>query len=114
MTSLAEFRFIPYRRGEEALTTAEQNELALQLPEWKVTERDQVKRLEREFRFPDFAQALSFTNRVGALAEEVNHHPSLLTQWGRVTITWWTHEAGGLHRNDFVMAARTDALYSSA
>jgi hypothetical protein len=54
--------------------------------------------------------ALAFTNRVGALAEEEGHHPALLTEWGRVTVTWWTHLIRGLHRNDFIMAAKTDAL----
>ena len=67
--------------------------------------------LERVFQFPDFAQALAFTNRVGALAEEEGHHPALLTEWGKVTVAWWTHAIGGLHRNDFIMAAKTDQIY---
>jgi pterin-4a-carbinolamine dehydratase len=65
---------------------------------------------ERAFEFPSFADALAFTNRVGALAEKEGHHPALLTEWGRVTVTWWTHKIRGLHRNDFIMAAKTDAL----
>ena len=69
-----------------------------------------IARLERVFHFPSFADALAFTNRVGALAEEEGHHPALLTEWGRVTVTWWTHKIRGLHRNDFIMAAKTDAL----
>ena len=59
--------------------------------------------------FGDFAEAIRFTDRVAALAEEVGHHPSLLTEWGRVTVTWWTHKIKGLHRNDFIMAAKSDA-----
>ena len=59
-------------------------------------------------RFADFAAALDFTNRIGALAESEDHHPAILTEWGRVTIGWWTHVVGGLHRNDFIMAAQTD------
>jgi len=59
---------------------------------------------------PELADALAFTNRVGALAEAEGHHPALLTEWGRVTVTWWTHKIRGLHRNDFIMAAKTDAL----
>ena len=62
------------------------------------------------FQFDDFAQALDFTNRVGAIAEDQGHHPALLTEWGRVTVAWWTHKIRGLHRNDFVMAARTDEV----
>ena len=67
-----------------------------------------ILQLERVFTFSDFAQALAFTNKVGALAEEAGHHPAILTEWGKVTVTWWTHKIGGLHRNDFIMAARTD------
>jgi 4a-hydroxytetrahydrobiopterin dehydratase len=86
-------------------------ELRREVPEWAVVERDGVLRLERTFRFPDFAEALRFTNRVGELAEQEGHHPALLTEWGRVTVSWWTHKIRGLHRNDFVMAAKTDRLY---
>jgi 4a-hydroxytetrahydrobiopterin dehydratase len=73
-------------------------------------ERKGTKRLERTFKFENFAQALSFTNKVGEQAEEEGHHPALLTEWGKVTVTWWTHKIGGLHRNDFIMAAKTDEL----
>ena len=83
--------------------------LAREVPGWRIVEREGIERLERVFAFPDFVKALAFTNRVGALAEEEGHHPALLTEWGRVTVTWWTHTIRGLHRNDFVMAAKTDA-----
>jgi 4a-hydroxytetrahydrobiopterin dehydratase len=82
-----------------------------QVPEWQIIERDGVKQLERVFQFPDFLQALAFTNRVGAIAEAEGHHPALLTEWGKVTVTWWTHKIKGLHRNDFIMAAKTDEVY---
>ena len=82
------------------------------MPEWELAEVDGVKRLRRVFAFDDFASALEFTNRVGAAAEEEGHHPALLTEWGRVTVSWWTHKIKGLHRNDFVMAAKTDQLYA--
>lgn len=91
------------------LTDAEAAALLAHVPGWRVVEREGIRRLERVFTFPDFARALAFTNRVGALAEAEGHHPALLTEWGRVTVSWWTHAIGGLHRNDFVMAARTDA-----
>ena len=80
-------------------------------PDWEVLEVDGVKRLRRVFTFADFSQALTFTDRVGGLAEEEGHHPALLTEWGRTTVTWWTHKIGGLHRNDFIMAAKTDELF---
>ncbi len=69
--------------------------------------------LRRLFHFDTFAQALEFTTKVGELAEEEGHHPALLTEWGRATVMWWTHKIKGLHRNDFIMAAKTDALYQS-
>ena len=74
--------------------------------------RDGVERLERQFRFANFANALEFTKRVGAIAEAEDHHPAILTEWGSVTVGWWTHVVGGLHRNDFIMAAQTDRLYA--
>jgi 4a-hydroxytetrahydrobiopterin dehydratase len=66
--------------------------------------------LSRSFTFRNFAEALAFTNRVGALAEAEGHHPALFTEWGKVTVQWWTHKLKGLHRNDLIMAAKTDAL----
>lgn len=98
------------RAGAPAVTDTEMAGLLAQTPDWRVIDRDGIKRLEREFEFADFADALSFTNAVGALAESAGHHPALLTEWGRVTVTWWTHKIGGLHLNDFIMAAQTDAL----
>ena len=100
---------------QEGAPTVTEEEIALyhpQVPEWQIVERDGIKRLERVFRFKNFAEALAFTNQVGALAEEEDHHPALLTEWGKVTVTWWTHKIKGLHRNDFVMAAKTDRLYA--
>ncbi len=85
-----------------------------QVPDWALTEEGGVPRLERAFRFKDFARALAFTDRVGALAEAEGHHPRIVTEWGRVTVAWWTHKIRGLHRNDFIMAAKTDALFSEA
>jgi 4a-hydroxytetrahydrobiopterin dehydratase len=82
-----------------------------QVPEWQVIQREGIKRLQRVFGFRNFAQALAFTNRVGEQAEKEGHHPALLTEWGKVTVTWWTHKIGGLHQNDFIMAARTDELF---
>jgi 4a-hydroxytetrahydrobiopterin dehydratase len=92
------------------VTEAELADLRRQIREWQLVERDGIAQLERTFHVPTFADALTFANRVGALAEEEGHHPALLTEWGRVTVTWWTHKIHGLHRNDFIMAAKTDAL----
>jgi 4a-hydroxytetrahydrobiopterin dehydratase len=96
------------------VTASELTELKQEIPDWQLLERDGIARVERVFHFPNFADALAFTNRVGALAEAEGHHPALLTEWGRVTVTWWTHKIRGLHRNDFIMAAKTDALVAES
>jgi 4a-hydroxytetrahydrobiopterin dehydratase len=108
--ALTGMRCVACRKGEPTLSDAEIAAIHPQIPGWEVLEIDGVKRLRRVFSFRDFAQALGFTDRVGALAEEEGHHPALLTEWGRTTVTWWTHKIGGLHRNDLIMAAKTDEL----
>jgi len=110
MSSLSDFRCVPCRGGEPVLTDEEIADLRPQVPEWAVSEVDGIRHLQRVFKFKNFIQALEFTNQVGALAEAEGHHPALLTEWGRVTVTWWTHKIKGLHRNDFIMAAKTDQL----
>lgn len=112
MDELKNMHCVPCRGGEPTVTPAEIEEYRLQVPDWKVVEREGVLRLERVFRFKDFKKALAFTNRVGEIAEKEDHHPIIQTEWGKVTITWWTHAIKGLHRNDFIMAAKTDREYS--
>lgn len=110
MAELERMKCEACQRGAPTVTPEESRELRAQVPDWAIVERDGIQRLERGFDFPDFAQALAFTNAVGAAAEEEGHHPALLTEWGEVTVTWWTHKIRGLHKNDFIMAAKTDAL----
>src|SRR5262245_3971828 len=110
MAELTAEKCVACRRDAPRVTEADIAELKPQVPDWQMLERDGISRLERVFQFADFVAALAFTNRVGALAEEEGHHPALLTEWGRVTVAWWTHKIRGLHRNDFIMAAKTDAL----
>ncbi len=110
MNVLKDMQCGPCRGDEAPLDDYEIGELSQQLPGWMVTEHNGVKKLERRFRFKNFAEALAFTNAVGALAEEAGHHPALLTEWGSVTVWWWTHKIKGLHRNDFIMAARTTSV----
>ena len=99
--------------AQSTLATPEElTEMKAQLPDWQII-NDSMDKLECVFRFRTFAQALAFTNAVGSAAEEQNHHPRIVTEWGKVTVTWWTHFLGGLHRNDFIMAARTGALAGS-
>jgi len=111
MSDLTQIKCVPCRGGEPTVTEAELAEYLPQVSQWQMVEQEDIKRLERVFKFKNFAQALSFTNKVGALAEEEGHHPAILTEWGRVGVTWWTHAIRGLHRNDFIMAAKTDRLY---
>jgi 4a-hydroxytetrahydrobiopterin dehydratase len=92
------------------LDDREMGEYKSQLPEWRVFENEGQLRLERGFSFMDFNQAIAFTNKVAAIANEEDHHPAILTEWGKVTVTWWTHKIRGLSLNDFVMAAKTDDL----
>ncbi len=85
----------------------------LELPEWTVEIVAGVNQLMRVYRFKDFARAMDFTLAVGELAEEYGHHPALLTEWGRVRVSWWTHKIHGLHENDVIMAAKTEQLFQA-
>ena len=78
---------------------------------WRLIENEGEKGLGKRFPFADFAQGHAFTDRIAALAEEENHHPAIFLAWGRVIISWRTHKVGGLHLNDFIMAAKTDEVY---
>jgi 4a-hydroxytetrahydrobiopterin dehydratase len=114
MEKLTEIDCVPCRGDEPPASEDEIAEYRQQVPEWEIVERNGVKRLKHSYDFDDFAEALGFTNRVGEIAEDAGHHPAILTEWGEVTVTWWTHKIGGLHRNDFVMAAKTDKLYQDS
>jgi 4a-hydroxytetrahydrobiopterin dehydratase len=110
MSPLQESNCSACRADSPRVTEEEIAELQPQIPNWKIAERDGILQLERIFRLKNFVEALEFTNKVGGLAESEGHHPAILTQWGSVTVTWWTHKIRGLHRNDFIMAAKTDRL----
>lgn len=110
---LAQMKCKACRGGEPTLKDVEIAQLHQQVPDWSITESkdDGISRLNRSFKFRDFAEALAFTNKVGKIAEKQGHHPDILLEWGKVKVTWWTHAIKGLHRNDFIMAAKTDELY---
>jgi 4a-hydroxytetrahydrobiopterin dehydratase len=113
MLSLSAETCVACRRDAPTVADAEAEALHREVPEWELIELEGIKRLRRVFPAADFAEALAFTNQVGELAEKEGHHPALLTEWGRTTVSWWTHKIKGLHRNDFVMAAKTDELYAA-
>jgi 4a-hydroxytetrahydrobiopterin dehydratase len=102
---------IPCRRGDPEITADEINEFISQLPDWRIVNKGGINQLVRAYKFKNFIQALDFTVNIGQLAESKGHHPSITTEWGKVTITWWTHAINGLHINDFVMAAKSDLVY---
>jgi 4a-hydroxytetrahydrobiopterin dehydratase len=109
-SGLADQKCEACRADSPRVPAAEAKKLMAELPEWSIVVQNGVQRLQRIFKFKNFVAALDFTNRVGGIAEAEQHHPLLITEWGKVTVHWWTHAIGGLHRNDFIMAARTDKL----
>jgi 4a-hydroxytetrahydrobiopterin dehydratase len=110
MSDLSQDQCEACRVDAPRVSDAEVEQYGAQIPEWKIIERDGIMQLERTFTFKDFVQALDFTQRVGELAEQADHHPAILTEYGKVTVTWWSHKIKGLHKNDFILAARTDEV----
>ena len=98
------------RVGAPLATKEETDDFMEQLPNWIIIEEEGIKRLKQVFKFNNFVDAVSFTQKVATLAENENHHPAILTEWGQVTVSWWTHKINGLHVNDFIMAAKTDEI----
>ena len=98
------------RSDSVAVSDTELKGFINQIPDWQILERDNIRQLERTFRFASYRAALIFTQRVGELAEAEDHHPVIVTEWGRVRVSWWTHTIRGLHLNDLICAAKTDQL----
>jgi 4a-hydroxytetrahydrobiopterin dehydratase len=110
MTNLTKMKCVACRGDEPKLTEAQIDELKPQVPDWQVKVVNDMKRLERVFKLKNFTEAIALTDKIGGAAEKEDHHPLIITEYGRVTVQWWTHKIGGLHQNDFIMAAKTDAL----
>jgi 4a-hydroxytetrahydrobiopterin dehydratase len=111
MTELAQQKCQPCQSGSSPITAEEITALQAKIPDWNLLEYEGIPRLQKLYKFANFQGAIAFTNAVGEAAEKEGHHPALLTEWGKVTVSWWTHDVGGLHQNDFIMAARTDDIY---
>jgi 4a-hydroxytetrahydrobiopterin dehydratase len=109
MTSLADRPCVPCRGGVPPLTAVEIAPLLAQLDGWSVVSEHH---LEKTYRLKNFARALALVNRIGAIAEEQNHHPDLSLAWGRVGVTIWTHKINGLTESDFIFAAKCDQAYA--
>lgn len=110
MTRLSKNHCVPCRGGEPTLAESEIQNLKSQVPNWGVVEDAGIKKLRRSFKFKNFAEALEFVNKIGELAEAQGHHPEITFGWGHATVMWWTHAINGLHKNDFIMAEKIDAL----
>ncbi|HEY6765304.1 MAG TPA: 4a-hydroxytetrahydrobiopterin dehydratase [Candidatus Sulfotelmatobacter sp.] len=104
---LADKQCVPCRGGVPPLKGKELGEMLKNVPRWQTVDEHH---LTREFKFPDFKQALDFVNKVGTVAEEQGHHPDILLAWGKAGITLWTHKIDGLTESDFIMAAKIDRL----
>jgi 4a-hydroxytetrahydrobiopterin dehydratase len=107
MNRLADTPCEPCHGDSPAVAREDWPPLLAELPGWEIRSEAGTPVLIRRYRFADFAAALAFANAVGALAEAENHHPRLVVEWGQVEVSWWTHAIGGLHQNDFILAART-------
>jgi len=94
-----------------ALSNQEISQLLSQLDGWELEVTDGVSRIKKAYIFDNFSSALEYTNKIGLLAEAENHHPGIYIEWGKVTLSWWTHIVSGLFINDFIMAAKCDATY---
>ena len=113
MTDLANNKCEACRVGAPVLTDEEKAELFPQIPDWEMVVIDEIEQLSRTYTFKNFIEAMAFANRLAEISEEEGHHPAILVEWGRVSVRWWSHKIKGLHRNDVVMAAKTEALLST-
>ena len=110
MSDLVKQKCVACRADAPRVADDELPDLLKQIPDWQPLTDDSVLKLNKVFNFDNYLDAISFTNKIAQLAEEEDHHPAILLEWGRVEVTWWTHKIGGLHKNDFIAAAKTDLL----
>jgi 4a-hydroxytetrahydrobiopterin dehydratase len=110
MSKLSQMSCVALSANDRALGDDEIESMHQEVPQWQIKTVDGIRRLERVFTCKNFTEALALTNKIGAIAEEQNHHPLIVTEWGKVTLNWWTHKVGGLHKNDFIMAAKSDEI----
>ncbi len=113
MDDLANRNCQPCRADSPPVAASERAALLAQLTDWSIERAQGMDQLSAQFAFANFAKALAFANRVGELAEAADHHPRIVLEWGKVGVRWWTHSIGGLHENDFIMAARTSGAFNT-
>lgn len=110
MSDLIEESCEACRADAPKVSDEELSELIKEIPDWQPITEDNILRLRRTFEFEDYSSALEFTNSIAQMSEVEGHHPAILLEWGSVEVTWWSHKIKGLHRNDFIAAAKTDLL----
>lgn len=105
---------VPCRKDSPPLSSADIQSLhADYTPDWNVVQVDGIPHLKRAFEFKDFAQAMQFSQKIGEIADQQDHHPRIVTEWGKTTVEWWTHAINGLHQNDFIMAIKVDEIWAN-
>ncbi len=111
MEELTEQKCEACRVGAPPVTPEEIAQFRPKVPDWEIITEDNIRKLNRIFLLKDFKDAMAFTDALGEAAEAEGHHPRLTVEWGRVAVTWWTHKIRDIHKNDFIMAAKTDAIF---
>jgi 4a-hydroxytetrahydrobiopterin dehydratase len=113
MNKLDQQKLVPINSDTSPMTEKEIQEYHKAIPDWTTIKVDSIPHLKRQYKFKNFTEALAFTNKVGEIAEEAGHHPLIELTWGQAVVDWWTHDIEGLHKNDFIMAAKTDQAYQN-
>ena len=108
--NLAAMQCVPCRGGIPPLEEVKIQEYLPRVRGWTRIEENGIKKITKEFMFEDFRESMNFVNKVALVADEQDHHPDIFIQWNLVSFTLWTHAIEGLHDNDFIMAAKIDAL----
>jgi 4a-hydroxytetrahydrobiopterin dehydratase len=111
MTALSELTCEACSASAKLLTSTGIKSLLLEIPEWQVILDSDIQKLTCEFQTKNYKKSMSFTNAVATLAESINHHPQIIVEYSSVTVVWWSHNIKGLHKNDFIMAAKTSHLF---
>jgi 4a-hydroxytetrahydrobiopterin dehydratase len=114
MNQLAQMPLRPLSKDTAGLSEHEARQILTKLPGWEIPDKDGQLKLEKTYRFEDYLQGATFASQVARAAEAEDHHPAILIEWRKVTVTWWTHVIKGLHQNDFIMAARTERLFNES
>ena len=110
MSELTEMKCEACRFDAPLVSDQEKVEFSKEIPDWKIVSVDGIERLKRVFKLKDYATSVTFTNRIAEMAEAEDHHPLIVLEWGRVTVEWWSHKIKGLHKNDFISAAKTEGI----